>query len=114
MNDVPFPTPARRSHPRLLAKDSTKVTCFTREDGPTENVARGIVNLSETGICLLTGASLEMGQAVEVHLNGGPEQTQRALGSVIWCRPATDGLFHMGIQFHSPLTPATVAALASS
>ncbi len=90
---------------RRTAKRSTHVSCYRGAMGLGKNVARAILDLSETGVRLLVDHSLTAGEEVEVNLEGiAHRKPVRLRAEVIWCLPMQEeGIYCAGISFRRPL-----------
>jgi hypothetical protein len=94
----------RRRSPRRLPKRTTRITCHKGSLGLGPNIALSMLNLSETGVCLLVKENLETGSEVEVRLiNPIHRQPLRTLAEVIWCVETKDGAYCIGAHFRKPL-----------
>ena len=91
---------------RLPTKTATRATCVKGSLGLGPNLALKILDVSETGLRLVTKAAIEQGQEVEVTLVG-PTQGRpvKLLGNVVWCRPGdTEGVYTVGARFQKRLS----------
>jgi hypothetical protein len=104
MNET-TPTPERRNSPRRLPRVS--VRAYLRlgglDVGP--DVALSLLDLSEGGAGLMVKQAVEVGKEVSVGLEGQsqPRPILR-IASVVWCRPAPDGAFAVGVHFQKNLS----------
>lgn len=90
----------RRLSVRRIPKGSTKVACRKGSFGLGHNIGIGILDLSETGIRLVVKEALQEKQEVEVILTAqGSVREFKHVGRVVWCVPAVDGSFCIGVEF---------------
>jgi hypothetical protein len=104
------PRPRARRSP---AKGSCKVTCRRGSLGLSPNLAKTVLDLSETGIRLVVREALPVKQEIEIGLesscHAGP---LRRLANVVWSLPTADGFHCIGAQFQRRLTYADLQVLA--
>jgi hypothetical protein len=113
MNQPTSPPANRRAFRRLQAKRTTKVTCRLGAAGAGPNVALTILDISETGLRLLTKSPLPAGQQVEISLEGlWQRQPLRLPAEVVWCLATADGKQCMGLKFLKRLSYADFQGLA--
>jgi hypothetical protein len=94
----------RRAARRWGVAGFAKVECRIGSYGFGPNILKSVVNLSETGICVVLKEALKKGQEVEILFAGiDAGKALKRLGTVVWCRPDTEGAFYVGIQFQSPM-----------
>lgn len=90
----------RRQSRRHQPKPSTEVACRseTRIIGP--DVAVSILDISADGIRLIVNAPLEVGEKIEVDLEGiGYCRPLKMSGEVIWSLATADGYWCIGAKF---------------
>jgi hypothetical protein len=106
------PTNHRRTR-RHRPRRSVRVICFRGPLGLGANLALGLRDLSEAGVCLLLAEALPAGQEVEVHLESVQHNRPvKVPGRVVWVKPADDGRFLAGVQFEKQLPHKDLQALA--
>jgi hypothetical protein len=94
----------RRAAPRRLPRGGTKVTCLKGTLGLGKNLARALLDISETGMRLVLNSAVNATEDIEVTLLGpGQSRSVKAVGEVIWCVGAADGTFCVGVRFHKRL-----------
>ncbi len=104
MEPLPRRTNRRRSL-RHKAKPTTKILCYTGPHGLGKNIAVSMLDLSETGLCLLVDTCLAARDEIEVRLVGvGRRQPQKNIAEVVWCVEIRDGLYCIGARFQRPLS----------
>ena len=93
----------RRVAPRRNARG--RVECRPGSAGQGSNVAKSLLDISETGARLLLRQSIEPGRRVELRLHGwGHVSPLAVVAQVIWCEPAKDGMFRIGVRFEQHLS----------
>jgi hypothetical protein len=106
-------TANRRLSRRQQPKRTTKVACRVGVMGTGPNLALGILDVSETGLRLLAKSPLNIGQQVEISLEGlWQRQPLRLPAEVVWCLATSDGKQCAGIKFHKRLSYADFQSLA--
>jgi hypothetical protein len=109
--DKPAKQNNRRLSRRLPPKGKVKVFCRNGLDlGP--NVGLALLDISETGARLLVNTELPKGQEITVTLDS-PSHSKylRLLATVMWCVPAEEDKFLVGIQFAKRFPYRDLAAL---
>jgi Tfp pilus assembly protein PilZ len=77
------------------------------------NLALGLRDLSEAGVCLLLAEALPAGQEVEVHLESIQHHRPIKIpGKVVWVMPEEGGRFLAGVHFDRLLPYKDLLALA--
>jgi hypothetical protein len=108
------PEPPSRNRRRTLRRKATRrarVACHAGPFGFGPNLALSLLDVSESGACVLLSAPLEPGKEVEVHLTGpGQVRGLRVAATVTWCR-AADGGHCAGLEFHRSLRYADMLQL---
>ena len=106
-NQAPAPSRNRRLNNRRPPRSGVKVTCRKGATGLGPNIARSLLDVSESGVRLLVGEVLPEKREVEVCLQAaGQAREVRVTGRVAWCVPC-DGGACVGIQFDKRLDYAT-------
>ena len=106
MADTPAPNADLPRKHRVSSRYKARgtVECRAGVHGSGCNVARGLVNVSETGAQLLASAALELGQRVQLVLRGEYDRVpHNMLGDVIRCEPVEEGTYRLGVRFDSRL-----------
>ena len=98
------PKESRRLYQRRQPRQTIKATC--RKGNLGEVLAQAIVNVSETGVCLVLRADLPKGQEVSLTLASRQHRFQlRLLGTVAWCQQV--GIYWVtGIHFQKRILDA--------
>src|SRR6478609_8101400 len=104
MPNSPARAANRRASRRQRAKHSTTVTCQKGLLGLGRNLAHSLLDVSQTGIRLMTREPLEPGENVLIALQSfGQRRPHELPGNVVWCVPGADGCFCAGVRFERPL-----------
>ncbi len=93
-------TPEKRRFPRL--KESCTLRYKRVETGSlaAEGTEALSVNVSGGGICFLVEEALEPGVLLAIELVlPDAEKGVVSLGRTVWCRPADEGHFEVGLEF---------------
>ena len=94
----------RRRSIRHNTKRTTKVTCHGGKLGLGPNIARQVLDISETGARLRVSAECEAKQEIKLHLNSlSSRKPLIAEGEVVWCVATADGDYCIGVQFRKPI-----------
>jgi PAS domain S-box-containing protein len=89
-----------RAEPRHSPLWAVGVECRVGADGQGANLAEKLLNLSQSGACLLLTGPLEAGQEVEVALSAaGGAARLRARAEVTWAQPEDAGGHRAGLRF---------------
>jgi hypothetical protein len=101
----------RRLGPRRNAQKGVRLVCVLGAGfGP--NVARTLLDVSESGARFLVRSELANGREVEVTLQGPADRHPLTVrGSVAWCVAAASGEFCVGIRFQHYLSYDEVCRL---
>jgi hypothetical protein len=95
----------RRLGPRRDAQPGVRLACVLGATGLGPNVARTLLDVSESGARFLARTTLEHGREVEVTLQGPADRQPLTLrGSVAWCVAAVSGEFCVGVRFQHYLS----------
>jgi hypothetical protein len=98
-------TANRRAMPRRPARRSIRLECRRGSTGLGANLASGYVDISVSGVQIVTRVDLLCGEEVEVVLEGyGIRGAIRRIGDIRWIEPLEDGVNRAGIRFHKYLT----------
>ena len=101
----------RRESERRSPRSTFNVECRVGAYGLGPNIAVCLLNLSETGVCLVIKEALSLKQEVEVQIRGnGSGQDVKKLANVIWT-VAEEGGHCTGFQFQGRLAYADVQRL---
>jgi hypothetical protein len=94
----------RRASRRLPSKHGVRATCRKGALDLGPNLARAVLDISETGLSLVVSATLDPGQEVSVTLDAttGGKPVKR-LGNVVWSAAADEGAWRVGIRLDKPL-----------
>lgn len=105
-------TPNRRRSLRHPARRTTKVACYRGSLGLGKNIAIAVLDVSETGACLVLNTSLQLHEEVEVHLTGATHKAPvKVLAEVIWSVEMKDGQYCTGVAFRKPVAYRDVQAM---
>lgn len=108
---TPSPPSNRRGSRRISPKRRIKVACRNALDlGP--NVATALLDLSETGVRLKLSRSFEKDENVTITLESPAlVRTISRVGRVVWCYPAENDEFYVGVYFDKRLPYAEFSTL---
>ncbi len=100
------PTPQRdkRRSRRRLPKG--RVKAYLRLSGLDmgQNVCLSLIDLSETGACMVVKEAVQTGREVTAGLEGqSHSRPVKCVGIVAWCKPAEGGAFTVGVTFQKHL-----------
>lgn len=102
-----------RRNRRHAPRRSTRVICFRGPLGLGTNLATGMKDLSEEGVCLVLAEALPVGQDVEINLESIQHRRPIKIpGKVVWVRPGDDGTILAGVHFEKLLNYRDLQALA--
>ena len=94
----------RRGSRRRPPKGSTKIRCYRGPMGLGANVAVSALDVSESGAALVVKAAFKPGEQLEVYLEGLIHRRPiKKMGAVVWCVPASDGNYVVGVHFQGVL-----------
>ncbi|HYT92508.1 MAG TPA: PilZ domain-containing protein [Gemmataceae bacterium] len=97
-------TRQRRLDPRRQPKGSVRIACRKGDLDLGPNLSVGSVDLSETGVRLQLTTHLTPRQEVTLTLDGPNHRRPiKRHARVIWCVPAHEGGFYVGLQFEKRL-----------
>ncbi len=116
MNLPPPPKklPNRRGSERRLARRSIRLECRRGSMGLGANLARGYLDISLSGVQVLTKDLLKCGEEVEIVLEGnGFRGVIRRMGEVRWTVPIDGGGCRAGVRFQKYLSYRELQNLAS-
>lgn len=104
----------RRGALRKPPRRSIRLQCRRGALGLGANVGHALLDISETGVRLVTKHMLEPGAEVEIVLEGyGMPGPIRRLGRVRWAVPTDDGHCCTGVHFDKLLSFRDVQTLAA-
>ncbi len=103
----------RRSLSRVAACSNVWLQCRrAATDGP--NLANGLLDISAGGVQFLAKDLLHAGDPIEIVLSGSRVAGSiRRHGKVRWVVPLGAAPCCAGVQFHKPLSPDELSALAT-
>jgi hypothetical protein len=102
----------RRRSPRRKGARSTKITCHQGLFGLGSNLARGLLDVSESGARLRVHSELKPGGEVQIGLLGpGHMRPVKLEARVVWCVAAAEGDFIAGVEFQRYLSYADLQRL---
>lgn len=102
----------KRLSRRRVAKTSIRATLRLGGLDMGPNVGRSLVDLSESGARVTVHAALEPKQEVSLSMEGQSHSRPVVrVGRVIWCRPADEGAFLVGVAFDKRLPYAAFLEL---
>ena len=101
MNEPDFPSSDRRRSRRQAPKTNTEVICRTHEPLLIgANLALTVLDISPDGIRLVVRSALQVGQQIEVDLEGiGYCKPLKLAAEVVWSLPTADGHWCIGAKF---------------
>lgn len=112
MSTPGIPGPNRRSSIRRPPRGKARVTCLKGSLGLGRNLAKSLLDISETGARLILTAALARGDEVEVTLSSpNLPRPIRLLGNVIRSIPDGEGHFAVGVRFQKSVNYAELSRL---
>lgn len=112
MSDSPSIPRNRRVNRRIIPRTRVQIECLKGTMGLGRNLARQLLDVSETGARLTVTAELKPGQEVELALQGsGHVRPVKRLANVIWCQPMQDRLWQAGLHFQKRFEYAELVRL---
>jgi c-di-GMP-binding flagellar brake protein YcgR len=103
----------RRQSRRRPARQSIRVQCRKGAFGFGDNVAESFLDVSEGGIRLVARTALEVGQQVEVCLEGNAMgRGIKRVAKVVWALVLESGNHCVGLQFEKRIAYADLQKLA--
>jgi hypothetical protein len=103
MNET-TPTPERRLSPRRLPRGSVRVYLRLGGLDVGPDLAMSLHDLSEGGAALVVKEAVEIGKEVSVGLEGQSQSRPIVrIANVVWCRPAANGAYAIGVSFQKNL-----------
>jgi hypothetical protein len=106
------PIPNKRGSQRRGPKANTRVICYSNPLALGPNLARHLLDLSESGVRLLTNKELKVGQHIAVEFSGVGRKNVVISAAVVWVKPAEEGQFCVGAKFEKDLPWADLLDLA--
>jgi hypothetical protein len=104
----------RRGSDRKPARQSIRLECRRGSTGFGVNIASGFLNISLSGVQVLTRDVLQIGDEVEVILEGyGFRGSIRRIGEVRWTVAIDGGGFRTGVRFAKYLTYRELQTLSN-
>ncbi len=103
----------RRSSARRLVTTHAQIECRPGSYGFGPNILKNVVNLSETGICVVVKPELKKGSEVEVLFAGADQgKALKRVARVVWIRPQNEEEgWCLGLHFQAPLPYAALLRL---
>ena len=116
--DTPIPVAKpqvnRRAVMRRPARRSIRLECRRGSMGLGANLASGCLDISVSGVQLMTRDALKCGEEVEVVLESyGLRSAIKRIGEVRWTVTVEGGGCRAGVRFHKLLTFRDMQSLAS-
>lgn len=103
----------RRQSRRRAARQSIRVQCRRGAFGFGPNFADSFLDVSEGGIRLVSRAALELGQQVEISLEGSAMgRGLTRVAKVVWSLALENGNHCVGLQFEKRIAYADLQKLA--
>jgi hypothetical protein len=100
---------------RRKAKRTTRIACYKGALGLGKNIALSVLDLSETGLCLLVNTAMAQGEELEVNLMAlSHRHAIKVLAEVVWSVEAKDGVFCVGAKFRSTVPYREIQEMGSS
>jgi hypothetical protein len=104
----------RRLNHRRRARTSVRIECRKGSYGLGANVAVSILDVSESGVCLVTAQEFPLKTEVEVVLGGyGIRVALKRIAVVRWQLKLADGQFCTGMEFQKRLAYRDLQNLTS-
>src|SRR5690349_13662437 len=92
--------PERRLSRRFPPRPTTRTTCHRGTLRIGRDLVRAVLDLSETGACLLLGEEVARGEPVELGLQAAAwGQEVRVPGMVMWAVAEPEGTCRAGVVF---------------
>jgi hypothetical protein len=102
----------RRAFRRHSPRGKPKIALYKGSLDLGANLAVRLLDVSESGVRLLARAALDPPQEVTLTIEGmGHLRPIKTTGKVVWCVPADDGAYCMGIQFFKYIPYADLTRL---
>ncbi|HYV39199.1 MAG TPA: PilZ domain-containing protein [Gemmataceae bacterium] len=112
MPQTTAPASNRRKQPRRSPKGWTKATCHKGSMQMGANLALKILDVAESGICLVVRDPLANSQEVVVTLESPNHRRPLTFsGRVMWCVATAEGTHCIGVQFDKRLSYGDLAKL---
>jgi hypothetical protein len=90
----------RRRSQRRKPRTSVKVECRKGSHGLGANLAKSLLDVSDSGVRLIVAQELDLESEVEIIIGGyGMKAPIKRLGTVRWLLKLEGGLFCAGIEF---------------
>jgi len=106
------PVKNRRIFLRRAPKRRPKLCCYKGALDLGANLAMALLDVSESGVRLTLKSALEPGQEVNLAFEGiGHRRPLKSNGKVVWCVPAQDGSFCVGIRLDKYLPYQEISKL---
>jgi PilZ domain len=98
MNDLELAKKNRRAFLRRPAKLKVKVTCRKGSFDTGPNLAKSVLDISESGIRMVIKDPMKAGQDVSITLEGMMQMRPvKRTGKIIWCVQTTEGDYCIGV-----------------
>jgi hypothetical protein len=102
----------RRHCRRKPPRQAIKVQCRRGSFGFGVNMADSFLDVSEGGVRIVVKAALDIGQDVEIRLEGLNTRPVIRVAKVVWSLPLQNGNHCIGVHFEKPLAYADLQRLA--
>lgn len=101
----------RRGSLRKRPRGWVRLECRGKH-GLGPNIAQTVWDISQTGVCLVTLASVQPGEVLELKLAANTHQGHLATrGTVVWVDPLDEHQFTIGVRFGQALSYAELSQL---
>lgn len=95
--------PNKRRSSRNSARGTTRLRVYRNAMGLGPNIASALLDLSETGLRVVSKEAVAVGQEVEVNLESASGRVTKTTAVVVWIVPATGDTFVVGLRLHKSL-----------
>jgi hypothetical protein len=111
MSPSPTASSNRRDSYRRKSKKDVRISCARGHAGDGPDLALSLLDASQTGIRLIVREELDREQVVLLRLEGPGCPPVRRAGTIMWCVPAADGAFLVGVRLEERLPFAALIRL---
>lgn len=103
--------PNKRRSSRNPAKGTTRLRVYRNAMGLGPNIASVLLDLSETGLRVVSKEAVAVGQEVEVNLEGASGRVAKTTAVVVWVVPGAGDTFVVGLRLQKSLDYGQFMAL---
>lgn len=103
--DTPSSGTNRRSSIRKKPRGKLRLECRRGTIGLGQNLAQSLLDLSQTGACLIVGPGLKVKDEVEIIVSStAAPRPVKVHGTVVWCEALDASRFSIGVRFHKQIS----------